>query len=119
MSEEERIIEQAKFRATKLVKEYGVSLTFSGYDKVVAEIINSINWYKDFVKESDYSFARSQEIEFAEYVSIYYNEYEYFKMYGGWKHKEVGHQDGVYLPTSFLYDNFLAHQAKQKEGGNV
>ena len=43
MSEEERIIEQAKFRATKLVKEYGVSLTFSGYDKVVAEIINSIN----------------------------------------------------------------------------
>jgi len=37
-------------------------------------------------------------------------------MYNGWKHKDVGHQDGVYLPSSFLYDNFLAHQEKQKEG---
>lgn len=87
------------------------------FDELPEEAKNEFRKYADMLID-DYinSFARSQAIEFAEYVSIYYNEYEYFRMHGGWKHKDVGHQDGVYLPTSFLYDNFLAHQEKQKEG---
>ena len=109
MSEEERIIEQAKFRATKLVKEYGVSLTFSGYDKVVAEIINSINWYKDFVKESDYSFARSQAIEFNEYLRSDDCDYWYDrddKVYRG-------RYANIMATTKEMYNLFLTHQAKQ------
>lgn len=101
MSDEERIIEQAKFRVTKLVKEYGVSLTFSGYDKVVAEIINSINWYKEFANESNHSFARSQAIGFLKW----YKGLSYHKKHG--------------KPITMMYSIFLDHQAKQKEGGKI
>jgi len=65
------------------------------------------------------SFARSQAIEFAEWMYIYNTHYEYFKMYNGWKHKNTGHQDDVYIETSTFYSMFLAHQAKQKEGGKI
>ena len=90
------------------------------FDELPEEAKNEFRKYADMLID-DYinSFARSQAIEFAEWMNIYNTHYEYFKMYNGWKHKDVGHQDGVYLPSSFLYDNFLAHQEKQKEGGII
>ena len=51
MNIDERIKEQAIFRANKLSKKYGIAITSSGYRYLVGELIASMKWHGQLINE--------------------------------------------------------------------
>lgn len=51
MSIDERIREEAIFRANKLSEKYGIALTSSGYRYLVEELISSMKWRGPLINE--------------------------------------------------------------------